>query len=44
MKNEGWICLDCGESKVINEMATEVPDLTALTGESVGSCKECDNI
>ena len=39
--DEAWICLDCGEDKTVDEMATEVPDLTAESGASVGSCKEC---
>lgn len=41
MVDEAWICLDCGEDKTVDEMATEVPDLTAESGASVGSCKEC---
>lgn len=36
-----WICLDCGQSKTAIEMATQTPDLTAETGESVGSCRKC---
>ena len=42
--DQGWICLDCGESKVTREMATYTPDLTAETGESVGSCKKCKGL
>ena len=38
----GWICLDCGEDKTIDEMATETPALQhAITGQRAGSCKEC---
>ena len=36
-----WVCLDCGKSKVVEEMATVVPDMVAEAGASVGSCKEC---
>ncbi len=40
--SEGWVCLDCGEPKVVGEMATVVPDLVAEgSGASVGSCREC---
>ena len=40
--SEGWVCLDCGEPKVVCEMATVVPDLVAEgSGASVGSCREC---
>ena len=40
--SEGWVCLDCGEPKVVGEMATVVPDMVAEgSGASVGSCREC---
>ena len=36
------ICLDCGNDKTIDEMATESPALQhAITGQRAGSCKEC---
>ena len=37
----GWVCLDCGNAKTRDEMATSVPDLVAESGAWVGSCKEC---
>ena len=40
-RTDCWICLDCGEHKLVDEMRTMTPDLRAETGEWVGSCKDC---
>lgn len=37
-----FVCLDCGEDKTLEDMATESPALKhAITGQRAGSCKEC---
>ena len=42
-----WVCLDCGDQKNAEDMATEVPDMLTDddapggAGASVGSCREC---
>ena len=37
-----FVCLDCGEDKTLEDMATESPDIWhALTGQRTGACKEC---
>ena len=37
-----FVCLDCGEGKALEDMATESPALRhAFTGQRTGSCKEC---
>jgi len=40
--HDPFVCLDCGEGKALEDMATECTALKhAVTGQRTGSCKEC---
>ena len=42
MEGSEFVCLDCGEDKTLEDMATESPALKhAIPGQRTGSCKEC---